>query len=192
MRDLIERQAAIDVCDNAIDLWHGQLGEGIVIAVKKKIEELPSAQPEIEERKEESAQNVPKEDLISRKAAIDAECEVCQIAPKKERGHNCTYYVHGCKEIECLRALPSAQPEVLACGEGELSAQPERTGRWIPCSERLPDSKEYVLVTDYGETNMGRRFCDRWWLDCCGDKLKDVTAWMPLPEPYREEENETD
>lgn len=26
---------------------------------------------------------------------------------------------------------PSAQPEVLACGEGELSAQSERTGRWI-------------------------------------------------------------
>lgn len=51
------------------------------------------------------------DNLISRKAAIDAECEVCQIAPKKERGHNCTYYVHGCKEIECLRELPSAQPE---------------------------------------------------------------------------------
>ena len=50
-------------------------------------------------------------DLISRREAIDAECEVCQIAPKKERGHNCIYYVHGCKEIECLRVLPSAQPE---------------------------------------------------------------------------------
>jgi len=49
-------------------------------------------------------------DLISRQAAIDAECEVCGVAPKKERGHNCTYYVHGCEEIECLRALPSAQP----------------------------------------------------------------------------------
>ena len=48
MSDMINRQAAIDVCNNAIDLWHGQLGEGIVIAVKKKIEELPSAQPDIE------------------------------------------------------------------------------------------------------------------------------------------------
>ena len=54
-------------------------------------------------------------DLIDRQAAIDAECEVCQIAQKKERGHNCTYYVHGCKEIECLRALPSAQPEIIRC-----------------------------------------------------------------------------
>ena len=44
--DTISRAAAIGVCDSAIDLWHGQLGEGIVIAVKKKIEELPSAQPE--------------------------------------------------------------------------------------------------------------------------------------------------
>lgn len=49
------------------------------------------------------------DNLISRQAAIDAECEVCQIAPKKERGHNCTYYANGCKEIECLRALPSAK-----------------------------------------------------------------------------------
>lgn len=62
--------------------------------------------------------------------------------------------------------------------------------KWIPCSERLPDSKEYVLVTDYGETNIGRRFCDRWWLDYCGDKMKDVTAWMPLPESYKAESEE--
>ena len=47
MDDLISRQAAIDICNFAIDLWHGQLGEGIVIAVRKKIVELPSAQPEL-------------------------------------------------------------------------------------------------------------------------------------------------
>ena len=46
VNDCISRQAAIDVCNKAIDLWQGQLGEGIVIAVRKKIEELPSAQPE--------------------------------------------------------------------------------------------------------------------------------------------------
>ena len=46
MSDIISRQAAIDICNYVIDLWHGQLGEGIVIAVRKRIEELPSAQPE--------------------------------------------------------------------------------------------------------------------------------------------------
>lgn len=43
---LIDRQAAIDICNFAIDLWRGQLGEGIVIAVRKRIEQLPSVQPE--------------------------------------------------------------------------------------------------------------------------------------------------
>ena len=45
--DTISKQAAIDICNFAIDLWRGQLGEGIVIAVRKRIEQLPSVQPEI-------------------------------------------------------------------------------------------------------------------------------------------------
>ena len=45
MSDLIERQAAIDICANAIDLWRGQLGEGALIAVRDKIKQLPSAGP---------------------------------------------------------------------------------------------------------------------------------------------------
>ena len=51
MNDLIDRQDAIDVCNKAIDLWQGQLGEGIVIAVRKKIEELTSAQPQCKKGK---------------------------------------------------------------------------------------------------------------------------------------------
>jgi hypothetical protein len=45
--DCISRQAAIDICANAIDLWRGQLGEGALIAVRDKIKELPPAQPEV-------------------------------------------------------------------------------------------------------------------------------------------------
>ena len=45
--NLIDRQAAIDICNNAIDLWEGQIGEGALIAVKDRIAELPSAQPEL-------------------------------------------------------------------------------------------------------------------------------------------------
>lgn len=47
MSNLIEQQAAIDVCNFFIDLWRGQLGEGISIAIKKRIADLPSAQLEI-------------------------------------------------------------------------------------------------------------------------------------------------
>lgn len=91
--------------------------------------------------------------------------------------------------IECLKTqrqfVDDMTKEALSMAIKALEAQ-----KWIPCSERLPDSKEYVLVTDYGETNIGRRFCDRWWLDYCGDKMKDVTAWMPKPEPYKAESEE--
>ena len=58
------------------------------------------------------------DDLISRQAAIDAECAVCSIIPPRGRGHNCQYYVKGCPEVECLRNVPSAQPE-------------RKKGKWI-------------------------------------------------------------
>ena len=44
--DCISRKAAIDVCDNAIDLFRGQFGAGALVAIKESIEELPFAQPE--------------------------------------------------------------------------------------------------------------------------------------------------
>lgn len=43
MDELISRQAAIDICTSAIDLWSGQLGEGALVAVRDRIAGLPSA-----------------------------------------------------------------------------------------------------------------------------------------------------
>jgi hypothetical protein len=44
MADLIDRQAAVSICDNAIDLWNGQLGVGALVAVRDAIKVLPSAE----------------------------------------------------------------------------------------------------------------------------------------------------
>ena len=44
--DCISRQAVIDICNNVIDLWEGQLGEGALVAIKNAINNLPSVQPE--------------------------------------------------------------------------------------------------------------------------------------------------
>lgn len=70
----------------------------------------------------------------------------------------------------------------------------EQTG-WIPCTERLPKEDGCYLVTikwkgsysgdTYVETTMAEyREKSKEW------DYVDVIAWMPLPEPYREESEE--
>lgn len=74
---------------------------------------------------------------------------------------------------------------------------------WIPVSERLPEPINEDSESDYnifdvylvsvGEESHpiralwdGRCFCDAMYRMLLG-----VKAWMPLPEPYKENENET-
>lgn len=74
----------------------------------------------------------------------------------------------------------------------ELKQLREQT-RWTPCSEGSPDEEEIVLVTDLGSIEFGKLICglfgDLWliWLDNCWDEATKVTAWMPLPKPYKAE-----
>lgn len=68
------------------------------------------------------------------------------------------------------------------------SAQPGP--RWIPVTERLPEKHEEVLVTVTKEIVIAWIYLDGRWRsnDCPETYLNDhITAWMPLPEPYREE-----
>lgn len=69
----------------------------------------------------------------------------------------------------------------------------EQYTEWIPVSEEIPNSFEYVLVcTDIGEIalvlfygtdskDMTPRFMEE------GHWLNGVIAWMPLPKPYKAE-----
>ena len=62
-------------------------------------------------------------DLISRAAAIDAVISLCDDCDSGYCG-SCRVNYPGEKDArKALEDLPSAQPEVLAHGEGELSAQ---------------------------------------------------------------------
>ena len=71
-------------------------------------------------------------------------------------------------------------------------------GKWIPCSEKLPEDESYILVSfenatmpdiaRYEENDEGSTFYP-------GDDEKSyssygifVNAWTPLPEPYKEEQ----
>ena len=73
----------------------------------------------------------------------------------------------------------------------------DKNNNWIPCSERLPEIRKDVLaVVKYSGfmgmhgtwIKIGHLESDNEWLgDCIGGK---VIAWQPLPEPYREQEDE--
>ena len=58
---------------------------------------------------------------------------------------------------------------------------------WIPCSERLPDMHDEVLVTARGEVSIAWLYVDGKWRsnDMPQPMFKDIIAWMPLPEPMR-------
>ena len=67
-------------------------------------------------------------------------------------------------------------------------------GKWIPTSERLPDRLTWVLATVKG-TNKPRILCQNtehgqtnWYSPDGMWEQRNVTAWMPLPKPYKEEE----
>ena len=63
---------------------------------------------------------------------------------------------------------------------------------WIPCSEKLPDVRQDVLVTVKYTGFMGMHGYwiktghmeaeNDWWGDCAGG---EVIAWQPLPLPYQ-------
>ena len=57
---------------------------------------------------------------------------------------------------------------------------------WIPCSERLPEKDELVLVTVWNGVSIAWRNIYGGW-ESAEDMYEkgDVTAWMPLPTPYK-------
>ena len=107
------------------------------------------------------------EDLIKRSDAIGA----------------CAYEtIECCEARKAIRALPSAEP---------------KTGGWIPCSERLPEREEQVLIyaesvhyvlAKYKNVRKNVEYTRVWVTADAYNSMceinHNVIAWMPLPEPY--------
>jgi hypothetical protein len=60
--------------------------------------------------------------------------------------------------------------------------------RWIPCSDHLPDGYCLFCDTD-GDIYYGHIYDNKWWAEGQNDKIKNVVAWMPLPEPFKSHES---
>ena len=114
-----------------------------------------------------------KDDLISRQAAIDA----IRASASKYTGFMEMEMYTDDDAVEAINGVPSAQ-------------------QWIPCSKRLPEEGKQVLVCDdagfiYTAEGETRIFDGEWqWYESVEYRpMDDVVAWMPLPEPWRGEED---
>ena len=112
-------------------------------------------------------------DLISRQDAIDA--FGLSEKTRKYGGDHSGYNTMMLYEIQdILEGLPSAEP---------------KTGGWIPCSERLPEvNGRYLCAND--QWGAWRVDINMWVNGHWRNQIEKPIAWMPLPEPYKEETDE--
>ena len=203
--ELIERQAAIDAIHCNIVVTGRENAELVAKTMGEfvdRIKALPSIQPE----KAQLSQQGTTSDLISRHEARHALCKAVhkgEDIPCENQTASCLWTgTRVCDFVREIDALPTIQPEVLACGNGELVATPEP--QWIPVGERMPKDYvdvlvwfEYFRYGDYncmyathGIGNYSKEY-NSWTINHeTGWKDLHVFAWMPLPEPYGKEDGQ--
>lgn len=93
--------------------------------------------------------------------------------------------------LESMKYEAGDDVRIVLLAPGMHVAEP--ASQWIPCSERLPEKYSDVLCCDtYGEYIIGMPYEDEesntgFSVENDGVYMIDCIAWMPLPEPYRED-----
>lgn len=136
------------------------------------------------------------DDLINRQHAIDALTDRSHQSAKKD-GVDSSLWEGIMIARRIVKNLPPAQPERI----------------WILCDERMPEEHEWIGTKKFGttmsdevyvtfENSKGERFTkhlhfhngelsryDKAHMDAWFKDYKPI-AWMPLPEPYKEGEQD--
>ena len=105
-----------------------------------------------------------------------------------------------------VNGLPSVQPEPsirtitahlnrLDAWMNEITGMEDKTEtKWIPCSERLPVLDEAVLATTaWNDITIAWRVgIDEWRIHegNTNAETDDLIAWLPLPEPYKPQQED--
>ena len=98
-----------------------------------------------------------------------------------------------------IEEIESYRGDIFSSEIVELIKQMPTVGEWIPCSERMPEKHtvlcdvfyraEYEVDEDYHDIQILTYVGDGEFRNSCGNNL-NVIASMPLPEPYRLQEDE--
>ena len=99
---------------------------------------------------------------------------MCDECPYKNKGVMNAFTVWK----TCTNAL--AEDALKLINELQAATEP----KWIPVSERLPETIDFVLCTDGGCVDIG--FCNGRGCWHCDPLDNYVTHWMPLPEPPKD------
>ena len=92
---------------------------------------------------------------------------------------------HAGKAVIKDRSLLAEAMEKLA--KYEDAEEKDRLGQWIPCSERLPENAMNVIAQFSSGTVTELRYAGNGIFEGIYDySTKVIIAWMPLPEPYRQ------
>lgn len=125
------------------------------------------------------------EDLISRQAAIEAvQHTIYEFFDVVEDDDESPMTYKDTKLLELNKSIST-----------RIKDLPTAESRWIPCSERLPERGVSVLLShvgyvseDYLDFDDGAMFFWNSGIDL--DEELNNLAWMPLPEPWKGEEDE--
>lgn len=169
MDDLISRQAAIDAIKEE---WDGCCSEydatTIISDTTRAIDALPTVQPDT---------GMDKNLLINTiRAGITAtNCKDVYSCGMRNGMRWCKALIDD-KEPKFEDSKQYAQPDV----------PDANVGKWIPCSKKLPDNGGEYLVTWQGKKTGICQFINHDFRVYGENAGHLITAWQPLPEPYKE------